>query len=243
MIYLVHGDDVANSRRQLTTIYQNLDNKAEGKCPKIEFTISEVTPRDIISATNSIDMFSPELVVEVDITDLASVGMKELAETLEESKKTIPQTTTLVFYSSKNVSKRNLLLKNAPVLGIRVIESTERKNSNVFAFIDALFTGNRKKTYLELEKLAKSGEDEFYLLSMIQYGLRNIAYKIFESPELKKVSPFAKRNLEVQSKNFNQQSTKELYSYIYEIEKRAKSGNENKGLMIPLIVEKVLTYF
>ncbi|MDC0449224.1 hypothetical protein OAL67_01310 [bacterium] len=100
-------------------------------------------------------------------------------------------------------------LKRNPLFTVLYIGSKDSSltyflGSNVFKFLDYLFSKNRKQTYIQLSKLEADYTDPFYLLSMVAWNLRNVASVKFDSPAAKKMSPFVKGKAAKQAESFNE---------------------------------------
>ena len=230
MIYILHGDNLSAIRTYILKLQQELNAES-----KSELTLDQ-SADDVYSATASADFFGNNPFVTLDISDLGRKNADAYIEVLTK----VPADTTLIIFSNKELGKANAFLKAAPELKARTLVFNDVPKSNVFKFVDAVFSKNRKLAYLELSNLEEDGEDAFYIFSMLMYGLRNLVYLKFDSAMQHKISPFMKSKFVRFSQGFEGGEIKSLYQDLYDMEVKAKTGRINLALMIPLSVEKIL---
>lgn len=231
MIYIVHGDDFVKSRALIVNQQKKL-----GVESKTEINVSEISPLELYEKCSAAGLFGDLPFIVLNISD---AGNKNLEPYLETAKK-IPSDATLIILSSKSLPKTNVFIKNAQTLDAKIHTNEKTPEGNVFRFVDTLFTKNRKSAYKELNNLLTENNDPFYIFSMILYGLRNIAGYIFGSPSFHKQKPFVKGKAKTQSAGFSENKIKNLYFYLYNLEKKAKTGEITPDLLLTLTVEKVL---
>ena len=232
MIYILHGDNLAKSRDFVLNLERSL-----GDCVKFEFRISEVAPEKIEEAGLGVDMFDrPKLIV----IDISGVGRTNLTDYKEAVKK-IAYNAIVVVLSGSELTKGNEFLRSSQEINARVVLNKIPTTSNIFAFIDAVAAKNRNSSYLELKKLLISGEDDIYLLTMLEYGLRNLAYASFASKAFSRIPPFAKMKVQNAASRYSRQDIKEIYKYFYDLDLKAKTGGYPDGVLVPLAIEKMLT--
>lgn len=154
--------------------------------------------------------------------------------------KKIPAETVLIVLCDRELGRTNAFYKNAEALQARVVLNTETQDSNVFKFVDALFMKNKLAAYDELEKLTQEGANTFYILSMILYGLRTITHAKYTTTEFSKKSSFVKNKSIVQMQNFSTQDIKDLYKFMYETDKKLKTGLINQEIALVYTIEKIL---
>jgi DNA polymerase III delta subunit len=231
MIYIVHGEDFIKSRDQIINQLKKLGVKG-----KTELAVSDTTPEQIFELACSQSLFAEPQFIVLDITSAGKLNVDGYIEILKK----IPADVTVVVLSAKALTKTNAFIKSAAELKAKIISNEKLPASNIFSFVDALFSKQRLKTYQELLKLIKDDEDPFRIFSMILYGLRNIAAAKFGSPAIANYKPFMKSKLEAQSAKFTEENVKNLFDGLYEIDKGAKTGEITPELMVTLAVEKVL---
>jgi DNA polymerase III delta subunit len=231
MIYLVHGEDVPKTRALIVNQQKKL--KVE---TKTELEINDTTPQTLESSIMSRSLFGDAPFILLDVT---KAGRKKMDEYIEVLKKT-SKDTTVIIVAYKDLPKTNAFIKSQNALKLKIIKNEKIPSSNVFRFLDALADKSRKRTYRELSKLIKEDQDEMYLIAMVQYMFRNLAYGIFKSPQFNKINPYVKNKTKAQLKNFTQPEIKNLYNEIYNIDKNTKTGVMDPSNGLTLAVEKVL---
>ncbi len=240
MIIILHGENLTKSRSIISQLKTKLDLKTSDEnldSLKKELDIADITPSLLKETIFSYDLFSEPPFI---ILDISSAGRKSLDDYLEILEN-VPTEVTLVIYSKKELSKANFFIKNAGKLKAKVVENFQEPNSNIFAFVDAVWAKDRKKSYEEYKNLIIDGEEPFYVFTMLLFGLRNIAYAKFDSPELKRNAPFVVQKSTKQAKIHSDEKILALYHTAYHIDKNLKTGKINIEHAIPLLMEKVLT--
>jgi DNA polymerase-3 subunit delta len=117
-------------------------------------------------------------------------------------------------------------------------------SSNIFQFVDAIASGNSRKALLALKDLTDSGEDEFYIFSMIIYQIRNLFY-IFElnSKGLNrqsiakeaKIHPFVVSKSYSLLRMYSREKLKNIYFNLFQTDKQIKSGLINPSLALLML--------
>lgn len=231
MIYLVHGDDIAKSRALITNQQKKL-----GVEKRTELILGDVTPQQFLESTRTGDLFGNAPFVVVDASKASKSVLEEFSEVLPQ----INKQSTIIIIFSKELTKTNPILQKATTLDIRTSLAVKTLEGNVFKFVDALYSKNRKHTYTELQNLYKEDADPFYIFSMLVYGLRNLGMVAFESPAGFKMNPYVKTKTSEQLKNFNEQKIKQIYTTLYDLDKKTKTGAIDADLALTLAIEKVL---
>jgi len=96
---------------------------------------------------------------------------------------------------------------------------------NIFNLVDAIGYKNKAKAMTLFNQHLENGEDEFYILSMITYQLRNlIRVKSAESVNALGLHPFVLRKTSQQAKNFTLEELKKIYRQLMTIDFEAKIG-------------------
>jgi len=231
MIYLVHGDDIVKSRALIANQQKKLNVEK-----RTEILLGETSVTAIIEMSKSGDLFGNSPFLVVDASKASKVVLDEFSQALDK----INESTTLIIFFNKELTKTNPILQKVIPLNIKNALSVKTIEGNVFRMVDALYSKNRKSTYTELENLYKEGNDAFYIFSMVIYGIRNLATLVFNSPNENKMSTFVKSKAKEQLKKFDEESIKNLYSYFYDLDKKTKTGAIDSDLALTLAIEKVL---
>jgi len=229
MIYIVHGENTAKSRAQISNQQKKLNTSSS-----IEFNLEDISTQELGTHLKSNSLFGDISFVVLNITN--AKGTEEHLEIL----KTKSETTIVIIYSEKNIPKTSVFMKNAEDLGAKVIENTKEHPENIFKFIDTLYYKNRIETYKEYEKLIKSETDNFYLFTMILYGLRSLAKGLYKSPKFEAGTSYTKSKVTAQLKGFSEIGIKNLYENFYNIEKKMKIGKIQPEMAIFMGIENVL---
>ncbi len=231
MIYIVHGNDYAKSRKAIVNQKSKVDADHI-----VEEEIENITPRQLYEMLVSFDLFGkpPFIILKVPATKVANFEdyLKILFKTPEQS--------VLIILCATTLGRTNDFIKYAQELKAKVAHNEKLNESNVFDFVDNLYYKNKKAAYAELQKLEKEETDEFYVFSMVLYGLRNIAQAKFRTEEFQKKSGFMKDKAIRQAENFTVSEIYELFDFFYDTEKKLKTGKIDKSLVIPFSIEKVL---
>jgi DNA polymerase III delta subunit len=229
MIYIVHGENIVKTRAQIA----NQQKKLKGVA-RVDLDVTQNTPEELENSLGAFGLFGEKPFVVLDATGL---GRKKPDAFVEVLKKAPKEAVTIVF-SGKSLSKANGFLKNAGELDAKVLVNEKDPDSNVFKFIDAVFSKNRKRAYLELRNLMKEEQNEIYILAMLVYNLRNIALVKFG--EEKSISPFARTKSVNSAKKYTEEKVMELYGLFYSLDKKLKTGEIESEVAVPLAIEAVL---
>jgi len=231
MIYLVHGDDYAKSRRLVLNQQKKLSMGL-----KVERDAADFSPRELYETACSFDIFGnpPFIVFNIPNTKIA-----ESEEYIKIAKK-IPDKTVLIILCQKELGRTNAFYKNASKLKAKVVLNNKAQTSNIFKFVDSVFFQNKNSSYEELEKLTDEGNDPFYILSMLLYGLRNITHAKFSTVEFAKKSSFVREKALIQAENFTHQNIKDLFNFMYDVDKKLKTGLINQEIALVYTIEKIL---
>lgn len=233
MIFLLHGTDLAKSRKDLLELQQKLTISS-----KTERAVSNVSPAELRDLVSTFDFFEGAPLVVLDISDAGRANLDEYVDVALN----MPKETTLVILSNKKLTSTNAFVKNLAKLNAKVVENAASEESNVFKFVDAVFNGNRKQSYKELQALMLEDKDPFYIFSMLLYGLRSVTAAKFNTSAYEKASPYVKQKALAQAASFSEQNIKVLYNAFYALDKDVKTGNILPELLIPIAIEKVLIY-
>jgi len=125
--------------------------------------------------------------------------------------------------------------------------SVANVNVKIFDLTDAITAKNREKAYKILSELLDSGENEMYILSMIQWQVRNLAlvYDLKNSNERDiaskaKMNPYiVKKTLSATRKIESLDTIKAYYSLIIEAENDIKTGLCEPDVSIEILVNKL----
>ncbi len=150
------------------------------------------------------------------------------------------------------VYDKNIKLENIEKLSVSNI------NVKIFDLTDAITAGNKEKAFEILKSLLDSGENELYILSMVEWQMRNIAtiYDLKDSNEfdiakMSKMSPYtikkilpAVRSLCHSREGGNPDESglsviKNYYRQIIEAENDIKTGAKEPDVALELLVNQL----
>jgi len=231
MIYIVHGDDLVKSRALILNQQKKLGCES-----RLEFEISDITPKELLEKSCSNDLFGNQPFIVLDVTNAGRMNLDPYLNVIKK----MPPLTTLIILSGKTLSKSNLFIKKSQELKARPNLNEVTPSSNIFNFIDAVFYKQREKAYKELAKLLKDGVSPFEILPMIFYGIRTVASSKFEAPSYKKLHSFVKSKSSSQAKLFTEEQLKNIFEKFRKIDMKSKLSEIDEELLIPMTIEIVL---
>jgi DNA polymerase III delta subunit len=231
MIYIVHGEDTSKSRSLILNHQKKL-----GVPEKVLLDVKSASPNELYERSISTSLFGEAPLIILDVTDAGRSNMEGFIETMKK----IPEATTLIVFSTKQLSKTNAFISNAAQLKAKVLENTVFADANIFKFTEVLYSKNRPGTYRELNKLLSEDYDPFYIFSMVLYGIRNLAKVLWSAPSTHKMKPFQLDKNRATLEHFSEDKVKQLFADLYDIEKKAKTGQVPIDMMLTLGIEKVL---
>jgi len=115
-------------------------------------------------------------------------------------------------------------------------------DSNIFATIDALSSGNKKESLKLISEHITRGDDPFYIFSMITYQFRNLLKVAglfeegirneYEISKIAKLHPFVVRKSLAASRNLSFSKLKGIYRKLADIDVGVKTGKFDIRLAI-----------
>lgn len=214
MIHIIHGDDIAASRKRLTEIVETSKST-------IYLDAEKAKSYEISQAFSSADMFFDakciviEKVLKLSKEDLAHVVLEGNSKDFHNH---------IILWHNTELSKLFLgKFQNAQVESFMLPKL-------FFAFLDNLKPGSLN---IELDTLLRmrnvEAEQVFYAMVKRIRLLLSVKSNL-ENEELQKMSPWQRSRLHDQGKNWTHANLTELYEKLYLTEVKMKSG----GLMLPL---------
>jgi DNA polymerase-3 subunit delta len=116
--------------------------------------------------------------------------------------------------------------------------------SDIFKMIDAIGQKNKILALKLIHRHLEKGESPFYLLSMINYQLRNILL-IKDSMEKNRplkeleLSPFLIQKTISQARKFSFSEIKKIYRKVFEVDLKIKTGQIKPELALDLLVSEI----
>lgn len=215
MITIIHGDDIALSRKYY------LELKQKNKNP-IVFEASKITLTDLIQNVEGSSLFG----------DVKSIFIEDLLTKLKKTEKT---TKKIIGFISKNTNETNFVLWESKELTKRdlfVFKNSIAKifklPKNLFLFLDNLRPNNSKLLSNLFHQMLDFGIAPEMILFMLQRQFR-ILLALSEPAEeqideINRLAPWQMGKLVNQAKLFNKEKLKQIYKKLFEIELGAKTG-------------------
>ncbi|MGM0439029.1 MAG: DNA polymerase III subunit delta [Patescibacteria group bacterium] len=120
-------------------------------------------------------------------------------------------------------------------------------NTDIFETIDSLGKGNKGKAIELVQEHIRKGDSPFYILSMINYQVRNLltvkeleedglSYK--KAKKESKMSPFVFKKTKAQAKNFTFDQTKKIHRELFRVDLDSKLGKITPQIGLMLIISR-----
>ncbi len=216
MITVIHGEDVAASRKYLSECKKVSQNHAL-------FSGERLTLTDLTQAASSGGLFAEEqhIVIENLLTRKKSQELDAIIAYIKNDKET-----TYTLWEPKALNKTQLgslttaTIKNFPIPQI------------LFSFLDALKPHNGTQLVKLFHEMLQNTEVEMIFFMLIRQFriLLTIQNATSTIEEVKRLSPWQKEKLLKQSQQFSESELKTTYRKLFEID----LGNKTGTLMQPL---------
>ena len=146
----------------------------------------------------------------------------------------------------ENEIKKLVSFSQEKKIGLKDIETlvTPEIEVDVFKTIDAIGQKNKVLALKLIHKHLEKGESPLYLLSMINYQLKNIIL-VKDLIERRRplieagLYPFLLQKTIYQARKFSFQEIKKIYQKIFEMDLKIKSGQINPELALDLLVSEI----
>lgn len=120
-------------------------------------------------------------------------------------------------------------------------------DAKIFDLVDSLACRDLKSSFINLHKLIAAGEKDLYILSMINYGFRNLVLVKYLRIKNKNISefeiskklglhPYVIKKSFHQSESFSLYELKHLYNQLLAIDEGIKTGKKNSLLSLDLFI-------
>ncbi len=213
MLYLLHGDDTAASRKYLIELAEGKNvTTLDGKSLKIA---------DFEEATVSGSLFAGEKAVIVEGLLSKNARKKEFITFLNENE---PKTLVILWEDKKLPKPTYSNLKKANVRDFFL-------PSYYFQFLDNFSPNNKKNTFDLYQKLLKNYAPEQLFFSLLKrVRVLVIISSGSTTAEISKMSPWQMNNLQKQLRTWNRQNLVSIYEKLKKTEIRLKTGKLPLGL-------------
>lgn len=216
MITIIHGDDIASSRKFF------MDKKGKSVLPVIKG--EDLILLDIKQKIGAGLFEKTEPIFVEGFLGSSKPGKRldEISEYLRKSSKDID----IYFWEKKELTK-----KQALQFGASAAVVTFKIPKNTFGFLDGIRPGNGKRN-IELfhSALTGSSDDLLFFMLVRQFRLLLAVSAGAQIDEVKRLAPWQKSKLASQAKQFTSDQLRATYKRLYEIDLGQKTG----GLPMPL---------
>jgi DNA polymerase III delta subunit, C-terminal domain len=220
MLMLVHGDDVASSRKFFLQQQEQFPGAVSWEGDKITFT-------DLAQIFAGGGLFTEEKYVFIEqfITKQKKRSdYKELITALEG----YGREHTIVLWENKELDRGTLMAFSSATIRPFKLPQT------LFVLLDSLRPNNGEKLVTLFHQTIETTEVEmvFFMLVRQVRLLLALNYKGESSiEEVKRMQPWQKNKLEQQAVLFGSEQLQTLYKQLFEVERKQKTGN----LSVPLV--------
>ena len=109
-----------------------------------------------------------------------------------------------------------------------------KNNTDVFKFLDALFSKNTKVSLTFLDKFVKHGQ-EIYLISMLFYYLKNILLYHYDRKAFLRISSYVQQKTStVAQKYVTKKISKDILHLLCEADYKLKTASDSKNVIYAL---------
>ena len=229
MIYLFHGEHQGASRQALTELKKNYPSSAVSI-----FEAASVDPWELFRSLKTPALFSPKRLII-----LEGKPALELLERLDVGANNAEVTADLAIWVGEELKPSDQLWRWIKEKGGTIKLFRHTVPQHVFGLLDALSFKQQKKALLELHRLLARGESPFFLLSMINWQLRNLLWVKFAPSgkgALPKISPYVLKKLRASQNKFQSVELIRLYKKLLEAELKLKTGAQDPLLVLDRLV-------
>ncbi len=171
----------------------------------------------VIETTLQPDIFGEALLNVVDISKIVKAQLEKLFDALKRY-----PSANLVLVSTKDLEAASPVIEVVRAFKGKVVSATVARPTEVFKFLDDLFSKREQACYKSLQKLLEVDNDPVYILVMLQFQLKNIALVKFGLS--KKLPPFQLASAQRQAQNFTREQIMDLYELLYKYDVALKTG-------------------
>ena len=186
-----------------------------------------------IETTLQPDIFGEALLNVVDISKIVKAQLEKLFDALKRY-----PSANLVLISTKDLESASPVVKVVRAFKGKIVPATIARPTEVFKFLDDLFSKREQACYKSLQKLLEVDNDPMYILVMLQYQLKNVALVKFGLG--KKLPPFQLSSAQRQAQNFSQEQIIDLYELLYKYDVALKTGKILPEAVALLATRKIL---
>lgn len=228
MITVIHGEDIAASRKYFTAL-------SEKETSASVFDGTKVTITDLVQIIDGSGLFDDTVTLFIEdffSKRKTSKDVDEIVSYLVAHEKE----SNIFFWESKDLTKKTLSLFPKATIKQFALPKT------LFAFLNALTPGNGNQLIRLFHQTLKTSEPEliFFMLLRQFRLLLALSDTSFENiDEAQRLAPWQRGNLEKQARLFSEEKLKELYHKLYIIDLGQKTGT--LGMNISQAIDFFLT--
>lgn len=228
MIYLVYGQNTLFVRNFVK------NQIVKGNSYVKEHNLEKVEDLNLLEQTLQTDIFgaAPLNIVNVSKAD------KSLVEKFINILKHYQQV-QVVIVCYKDLQPLDFLVSAVKLLKGKVVGLSSLRHKEIFDYLDNLFNLDVKNFQKHLQKLLLYDNDPIYILTMLQYQLRNIAMAKFKATS--KLKGWQLSSAQNQAKHFSNKQIVDLYELLYNYDVGLKSGTAVPDIVVPVISKRILS--
>lgn len=212
MMYVIHGDDIASSRKYL----QNMRDKSQGSKTLL---------------ASSIDMTALVQLFESD--NLFSESSTFFIEDLLTKKKQASDLEAILKYLSIHAKENDIYLWEGKEVGKAILKRLPNATNlphklpqSMFQFLDSLSPKNKSQSLLLFHKTIATAEPELVFFMLIRHFRLMLALYDTEAQidEVKRMAPWQKSKLKKQAVTFSKERLAVALSELHKIDFEQKTG-------------------
>jgi DNA polymerase III delta subunit len=211
MITVIHGDDLANSRKYFTDIKGKVKNPVELRGDKVSLS-------DLVQALEGSSFFSEEKNILIENFLSQKKTNKQFKEIIEYLFKN-SDTSKIYFWEDKEVGKVILnSLKNAESKLFKLPQS-------LFLFLDSLKPNSAENVLYFHKVISRTAPELVYFMIVRQF---RILFALTQNEhlidELKRIASWQRGKLEKQARLFGEDKLIEILNKLYNLDYKQKYG-------------------
>ncbi len=228
MITIIHGANIAESRKALT-------KKKEAFPPEAVTTITGHNLEKVAQAGGAAAMFNSKRLI---VLEREEKWTKSFSQDLMDQLKYIDPKNHIIIWHNKKIPASDKLLKLTKKKGDVLYFKDQQTGKEIFTFLDTLGNRNKTSAYLQLRKMLENGEHPIYLLNRIIGLFRKMMAVKWGAKKLIPSHPYARKKISSQSENFTEQELLDIYQKLEDADITMKTGGD-PVLTLQILIEKV----
>ncbi|MEA2020248.1 MAG: hypothetical protein U9M98_00755 [Patescibacteria group bacterium] len=230
MIYILHGNNLKESREKLTELINNLGSEALIRLEDDQFSFPKFK-----EACEARGLFSKKSLVVVELESSKNLEPLKKPDNLSYLQN-IPPHTNVIIWIGELLHANSKILKEFKKLGR--VHCFQKKEDKPFEFLDALGKRSATSAYLELAKLRAQGEHPLKLVQLIAWELRTLI-SIKSASDNPGFHPYVYKKNKKIAQDFSQPELINLFEKVMEADLKMKTGKDER-LVLDLLVDAFL---